>query len=488
MKKLLTLILALTLACGVFAAGSFAETDTDDDPQMYYIPGVSQYYHADPNCRVVSSRLRPMQASFLLSDAFMYGLNPCKTCNAPKPVPVAYTPAELIKYEVLADGTAAVIGVDESVTTCNIPAELDGHTVTAIGEAAFQYNKQLTAVTLPSTVTAIESEAFENCCNLTSINIPAAVTRIDPYAFIGTSSLTSIRIAPNHPFFAVNNDALIGKNEMTLIKYLGKNNGVYEIEQGIKGIGVEAFMGSLLTSVVIPDSVVSVDTHAFSYMDNLDEIILPEGVTKLGTQAFFFSKLKSLKIPASLTSIGDSCFDWCNSLKHVEIAPENPVYEMRDNLLVNKTKNALVYHLDTDKDTYEVPDGFKYICESAFFNTSLKEVIFPDSVEDIDRAVFFQAGSLESVRLPAGLKRISNVLFSHCISMKSIVIPDGVETIESDAFFNCYCLEEVVIPASVTRIADDAFEGCPHLTVKAPAVSYAQIFCDKNNIKFEAME
>ena len=411
MKKLFTLILAVILACGTFTAGGFAETDPAEDPMMYYIPGVSQFYHADPNCRAVSGQLRPMQAFFPLSVASIVypGLRPCKACGAPRSTAaVEYAPAKLFRYKVKADDTVEIISADSSISNGYIPAELDGHAVTSIGREAFKGCLKLNRVVLPATVTSIEDwGAFAECENLNSVYLPSSLTRIGD--------------------------------------------------------------------------------QAFQYADNLEEVIIPEGVTAIGSQVFFWSGLKSLRIPASLTSISDGCFDWCENLKTIEVAPGNPVFEMRDNLLVNKQEKSLFYYIDNGSETYEVPGDFEKIGEDAFFNTSLKEVIVPDSVKAIDSAAFFQARNLESVRLPAGLKEISSKLFSNCASLKSVVIPDGVTSIGEYAFFNCESLKEVVIPASVTDIDRDAFKETRQVTVKAPAGSYAQSFCETQGIKFEPL-
>ena len=502
MKKLLTLILAAVLACGLFAA-SFADnaSPASGDTVLYYIPGVSQFYHADPDCHAVSMTHRPLPASFTLAEAnndAYISLKPCKACGAPKRLPVQAaaaqaaaaetTPAEQFVYTLNSDDTATITGVaDKDIVNCTIPAELNGHKVTVIGLDAFENCWKLNEVTLPDTVTKIDQYAFAYS-GLKSVNIPDSVTTIDNSAFTEAFNLADIRISVSHPYFAVRNNALIRKSDMTLLKYIGREKGPYEIEKGITTIGQSAFDNGNITSVVIPDSVTVIEDHAFSYTEDLKEITLPDSVVSLGMQVFFSSGITSLKIPAGLTDFGDGCLDWCFNLKNVEVDPANTAFEVRDNFLVGKKENALLYYLDDGKDTLEIPAYIEVIEDGAFTgNKSLKEIIIPDTVKEV-RGEFFQCEALESIRLPQGMKSIRVLAFAHCKKLTSITIPEGVESINSNAFYDCVRLSEVTVPASVIFIEKDAFEDCSSaLTIKAPAGSFAQKFCEANGINFTAL-
>ena len=77
-----------------------------------------------------------------------------------------------------------------------IPEEVNGYSVTSIGDYAFDYCSKLTAVNIPNSVTRIGYKAFYGCSGLTSLTIPNSVTRIDISAFQGCSGLTSVTI-PN---------------------------------------------------------------------------------------------------------------------------------------------------------------------------------------------------------------------------------------------------------------------------------------------------
>ena len=83
-----------------------------------------------------------------------------------------------------------------SDTNVVIPSQIDGKTVTAIGNAAFRSQTKITSVTIPDSVKTIGNDAFNNCYKLTSVTIPDSVRIIGENAFLQCSGLTSITI-PN---------------------------------------------------------------------------------------------------------------------------------------------------------------------------------------------------------------------------------------------------------------------------------------------------
>ena len=77
---------------------------------------------------------------------------------------------------------------------------------------------------------------------------------------------------------------------------------------------------SYITSIVIPDSVVSIGEGAFAYCSNLISIVIPDSVTSIGSYAFLVcTGLTSIVIPDSVTSIGDYAFENCTGLTSIEI-------------------------------------------------------------------------------------------------------------------------------------------------------------------------
>ena len=129
--------------------------------------------------------------------------------------PVRYTSGKYA-YILLSDGTAEIVEYLPPVLRINslkIPAELDGHAVTSIGEGVFRgiqigtltlpdtltflgnhafAQTALTEITLPDSLTTILNYAFENCTGLTELVIPAGVKIIEADVFKGCTNLTLV--------------------------------------------------------------------------------------------------------------------------------------------------------------------------------------------------------------------------------------------------------------------------------------------------------
>lgn len=87
----------------------------------------------------------------------------------------------------------------------------------------------------------------------------------------------------------------------------------------VTSIGDSAFSGSPnLTSVTLPDSVITVGTRAFSYCKKLTSVTVSNTVTTIGKFAFASCpNLTSITIGDSVTTISDNAFWDCSSLTNI---------------------------------------------------------------------------------------------------------------------------------------------------------------------------
>ena len=220
------------------------------------------------------------------------------------------------------------------------------------------------------------------------------------------------------------------------------------IPDGVTSIGSHAFAGCrLLESIEISDSVTSIGFGAFSGCSSLESVTIGNGVTSIGTWVFACcSSLTSITIPDNVTSIGGNAFNSCESLTSIVI-PES----------VTSIGNEAFYDCDS-LTSIVIPDSVTSIGERAFYGCcSLTSIIIPDSVTSIGKGTFDWCSSLTSITIDGGVTSIGERAFLGCDSLTSIVIPDSVTSIGEYAFSDCSSLTSITIPDSVTSIGVCAF-------------------------------
>ena len=82
------------------------------------------------------------------------------------------------------------------------------------------------------------------------------------------------------------------------------------IPEGIDRIGSSWFWGSNIESVEIPTSVKYIDTTAFYYCQNLQNVEFVEGsqLEKIEVACFSHSGIEEIQLPRTLKKIGDDAF------------------------------------------------------------------------------------------------------------------------------------------------------------------------------------
>ena len=101
------------------------------------------------------------------------------------------------------------------------------------------------------------------------------------------------------------------------------SEGKCVIPYGVTTIGKQVFMDSNIKSVILPNSVTSIEPYAFLRCSSLTEIVIPDSITDLGRGAFCWcNSLKTIKLSNNITCINQNVFKGCESLSDL-IIPEN---------------------------------------------------------------------------------------------------------------------------------------------------------------------
>jgi hypothetical protein len=407
-------------------------------------------------------------------------------------------------------GSLTITGYTGSGGAVTIPTNINGLTVTSIGNAAFTNATSLTSITIPGTVGSIGQGAFQDCTSLTNATLDDGVTNIGVSAFYYCPLLASATIP--------NSVSAIGDFAF----YYCTSLGSLAIPGNPGAIGVSAFEGCLhLTNVLIADGVTSIGSSAFYYCPLLASVTIPSSVTNIGETPFgycaslvsigvdgqnadysgangaLFDKsqttlveypgglggaytipatvtnisslafvgcdgLTNVTIPGGVTSIQEQAFAFCANLDAITVETQNVVYSSLGGVLFDESQATLVEYPGGLQGNYTIPDSVTGIGDYAFAYTAVAGVTIPDRVATIGAFAFLGCAGLGSVTIPGSVSSIGLGAFELCAGLTNAVVGDGVASIGEDAF-TYTSLTSVTIPGTVTSIGDSAFQYCANL-------------------------
>ena len=251
----------------------------------------------------------------------------------------------------------------------------------------------------------------------------------------------------------------------------------YSIENGTKIICNKAFQSTLLTQVIIPNSVLCIGDNAFCGCC-LTSIEIPDNVQSIGKWAFSYNALNSVTIPQNVKHIGKGAFGSCGSLICIDVDNENKFYDSRNdcNAIIETKSNTLIVGCQNTI----IPNNVKSIGERAFYGCyNLSFIFIPKEVLNIELRAFDSCEILKRISVDnenkffdsrndcnAIIETKTNTLIVGC---QNTIIPNNVNCIGEWAFSGCNKLSAINIPESVLSINEGAFSGCSGLsTIELP--------------------
>ncbi len=286
-------------------------------------------------------------------------------------------------------------------------------------------------------------------------------------------------------------DAIVTIDDLTYVvdngeayaSYYGGSATTIEILSQVNGcpvteIGPNAFSeSSSLQTIIIPDTVTTIEKFAFSGCTSLSEIVIPDEVTTIGECAFFnCSALRRIYLPEGITRISDNMFYGCRALEYVNI-PES-VEEI----------GRFAFGECRALTSVTLPEGLKTIADLGFYSTDFSEITLPESLEAIGDEAFGHS-NVVNFYIPKNVKHIGKSVFSGNDYLETIIIDeeneayfgDGtfiaesetgrliainkngvipsdprVSTIAAGVFYTFHT-KAVIIPKNITVIEDNAF-------------------------------
>jgi hypothetical protein len=205
------------------------------------------------------------------------------------------------------DGAITISGYNGSGGTLTIPCTINGLPVTSIGTNAFEGCTTFTNVIMPGSVTNLGDEAFYFCSSLTGVYFQGNAPSLGSQVF-GT---LEENLSGFPPIVTVYPDCF----------YLTGTTG-----WGSMFGGCPAFLFSSPYICSITNATITIS----GYIGSGNSLVIPNTIADLpvvsiGNSVFVGSSLTSITIPNSVVSIGYSVFAGCAALKSVFFAGNTPI-------------------------------------------------------------------------------------------------------------------------------------------------------------------
>ena len=383
-----------------------------------------------------------------------------------------------------------------SLTSVTIP-----NSVTSIGSQAFHNCISLTSVEIPNSVTSIGSGAFDNCSSLTSVAIPCSVNSIGQNAFANITfdnfvlengiEILSWSIPNNINARNLYN----GRNAEEQISYEGIEN--LEIGGFVESIPSNCFINNPLSSVIInPGSGIVIEDGAFKGCSTLVEITLPEDIAEIGTDAFSGTALKNITIPngtiganafancnldnitigAGVESIGEKAFDGSNAIKNVYATPTTPPAAENNTFSYYE---AQLYVPEEAIDTY-------YNNTRCWYRFRGKPLVMPESLE-VSGPTVIKGESGETFQLSATITpanvTLDRVLWHSTNPAIATVDNNGVVTINNFLPTDNMMARSEYTEGVCDIIASTLYEDSPVAVVRIEALSTSIDYINSDNFE-----
>ena len=189
------------------------------------------------------------------------------------------------------------------------------------------------------------------------------------------------------------------------------------------------FRRTSIEHIDLPKNITAIGTQALYSCGALTSIVIPETVTSIETEAFGGSGITSVKLPAAVTSLGSYAFWGCANLADIDIQCQ----------------------------LTSIPEGM-------MSQTCITEFDIPETVTKIGSGAFKDCAYMETVTGAEGVESIGSYAFQNCLSLKNFKLGEKVNSIGIEAFGNDASLCNQTIPASTEYIGRRAFNNCASMT------------------------
>ncbi|MFR7552135.1 MAG: leucine-rich repeat domain-containing protein, partial [Acutalibacteraceae bacterium] len=219
-----------------------------------------------------------------------------------------------------------------------------------------------------------------------------------------------------------------------------------------------------LTEIVIPKTVTTISTSAFSNLKGLKRLEIPETVVNMDSISVQnCSALEELVIKAPLKSIANSAASGCNALTTVVLPDTLEALKPGAFGGCGKLTTVSVYGGEAKVGAVRLPSTLTSIENGVFEGTAVTEVVLPAGITELQSSTFKNCANLESVTIEGGgLNEIGSYVFSGCEKLTTVPDMSAVTEIPAEAFYKCkkLGLPGTLNMSEITSIGSKAFAYC----------------------------
>lgn len=194
--------------------------------------------------------------------------------------------------------------------------------------------------------------------------------------FVDAKYLRSITVDEKHARCVSVDGVVFNKDRTFLNVFPAGRIGTYEVPEGCKIIGEDAFAQTSLSKLVISDSVEEIGSPNFLICPNLTSVSLGRNVSGYGVTGEHYQN-------------GLTGFKKATALQSYQVSSENPYLIVEEGLLYSKNKEII------------------YDCPKA----KIGEVVIPNDVTTIENGAFCNCYSIDKIVVPKTVTNIKEYAF-----------------------------------------------------------------------------
>lgn len=193
----------------------------------------------------------------------------------------------------------------------------------------------------------------------------------------------------------------------------------------------------------------------FASCSNLKRIVLPQLAVRIDKDAFMdCTSLRSITIPASVSELVPS--SGCTALEDISVARANTHYSSRDGVLMSSDGKSLIWFPMGKTGDYTLPATVTAVGEYAFRDCSIEKFVFADGLKKIGQCAFYNS------------------------KVREVVLPSTLQQVPTGTFQKCARLTTVHMGENTELLGEYVFDGCPltdiYITAPMPPVCYSKTF------------